>query len=229
MNLLSQSKLVGGLTILSGIIAFLSIFLIAMGVNYHFEVFNNPVLILTLPGVNAEICKWSMIFDMLGYYMLLLPVIYYLHDWMRNKTAWSNVITFCGLAYVLIGAIGAAILAVAYPHALNIYPNASPEMQPVIKSNFEIVNNMVYGGMWNLLEVLFIGIWWSFIGVVLFKAGRKSIEFLSVIVGTFCLLDSFSAMITSASLHELALNGYLYLSIIWAFWIGILIYRRPLL
>ncbi|MEI9912610.1 MAG: hypothetical protein WDO71_24985 [Bacteroidota bacterium] len=52
-----------------------------------------------------------MIFDMFGYYLLLLPVIYLLHDWLKNQSAWSRLITFNGLAYVLTGAIGACHLS----------------------------------------------------------------------------------------------------------------------
>ncbi|MBL0183855.1 MAG: hypothetical protein IPP96_16840 [Chitinophagaceae bacterium] len=228
MSLLQQNKTVGVLTILSGKIALLCMILAAIGVDFHFEVFNNPSLMLTLPGVNAAASKWSMICDMLGYYMLLLPVIYYLHDWMRDKTPWSNLLTFCGLAYVLIGCIGAAILAVAYPQALHAYPAAAPEMQQIIKSNFEWVNSMVYGGMWNLLEVVFAGMWWLFVGVLLFKAAHKGIGLLTVILGCFSLLDGFSGMIENAALHETALNVYLYGSIVWALWIGGLIYRKSL-
>jgi hypothetical protein len=228
MNLLSKNKTIALLTILSGIIALLCIILGAIAVNYHFEVFNNPALILTLAGVNAQASRWSMICDMLGYYMLLLPVIYYLHDWMKDKTPWSNLITFCGLAYVLIGSIGASILAVAYPQALHTYTAATPAMQQIIKSNFEFVNNMVYGGMWNLLEVLFAGIWWLFTGILLIKTKRKAIGLVSFITGCACLLDGFSGMIENAALHEITLNVYLYISILWAFWTGLIIYRKPL-
>jgi hypothetical protein len=228
MNLLSKNKTTAILTLLSGILALLCIIFGAVAVNYHFEVFNNPALMLTLPGVDAQASRWSMICDMLGYYMLLLPVIYYLHDWMKDKTPWSNLITFCGLAYVLIGAIGASILAVIYPQALNAYPNATPEMQQIIKSNFEFVNSMVYSGMWNLLEVLFAGIWWLFTGILLLKENRKAIGLVTVITGGACVLDGFSGMMVSAALHEITLNVYLYISILWAFWIGILIYRKPL-
>jgi hypothetical protein len=228
MNLLKQNKTVGILTVFSGKIALLCMIFGAIAVDFHFEVFNNPALMLTLPGVNAEAGRWSMICDMLGYYMLLLPVICYLHDWMKDKTPWSNLITFCGLAYVLIGSVGASILAVTYPQALNTYPGAAAAMQPIIKSNFEFVNSMVYGGMWNLLEVLFAGVWWLFVGIALLKTGRKSIGIVTIILGGFSLLDGFSGMIESASLHEITLNVYLYLSIVWAVWIGVLIYRKPL-
>jgi hypothetical protein len=228
MNLLKQNKTVGMFTMLSGIISLLCLIFGVIGLNYHFEAFNNPAIMLTLPGANAEASRWSMICDMIGYYMLLVPVIYYLHDWMKDKTPWSHVITFCGLAYVLIGTIGASILAIVYPQTLKAYGDATPEMKQIIKSNFEFVNTMVYGGMWNLLEVLFAGIWWLFIGSLLFKTGNKAIGIVTILLGCFTMLDGFSGIIASAGLHEITLNVYLYASIVWAFWIGLLIYRKPL-
>lgn len=228
MTLLSENKTVGFLTILSGIIALACMVFSAMAVDYHFEVFNNPTLMLSLPNVNAELSKWSMICDMFGYYILLLPIIYYLNEYLKPKTAWHCIITFSGLAYVLIGSIGAAILAVAYPTAIHSFPMATSEMQKIIKANFEFVNNMVYAGMWNLLEMFFVGIWFSAIGLFLFKSSRKILGIVSIILGIFSFLDSLSGMINSALLHEVSLNIYLYLSIIWAIWIGIHIYRKPL-
>jgi Domain of unknown function (DUF4386) len=228
MNLLKQNKTVGMFTMLSGTVSLLCLIFGVIGVNYHFEAFNNPAIMLTLPGANAEASRWSMICDMIGYYMLLVPVIYYLHDWMKDKTPWSNVITFCGLAYVLIGTIGASILTIVYPQALKAYGDATPEMQQIIKSNFEFANSMVYGGMWNLLEVLFAGIWWLFIGWLLFKTGNKAIGIVTILLGCFTMLDGFSGIIASTGLHEITLNVYLYVSIVWAFWTGLLVYSKPL-
>jgi hypothetical protein len=229
MSLLLSNRPVGALTVLSGITALACMVLGAISVNGHFEVFNNPSLMLMLPGLDVEAGRWSMICDMLGYYMLLLPVIYYLHYWMKVKTAWSNLITFCGLAYVLIGSIGASILAVVWPYTLNVYAAAAPAMQPIIKANFELVNTIVYNGMWNLLEMLFAGIWWLVAGILLYKEKYKAIAVISIITGSFSLLDGFSGMIENDILHEISLNVYLYLSIVWALWMGILIYRKPLL
>jgi hypothetical protein len=100
-----------------------------------------------------------MIFDMFGYYMLLLPAIYRLHDWMKGRTAWSNMVTFCGLAYVLTGSIGASMLAVIWPYVINSFPLADIAGQKILKADFNLVNDMVYNGMWNLLELLFAATW----------------------------------------------------------------------
>ena len=85
-----------------------------------------------------------MILDMLWYYLLLLPVIFLLHDLIKTKSAWNQLITFNGIAYVLVGAIGASILAIVWPYIITAYPGAALPSQEILKSNFQFVNDMVY-------------------------------------------------------------------------------------
>src|SRR5258706_13375549 len=115
MGILNFQKKTGIITIISGLLALACMIAGLIGVNYNFDAFADPLLILTTAGINVQAARWSMIFDMLGYYLLLLPAIYLLHDWIKNKSPWGNLISFCGLCYVLVGAIGAAILAVVWP------------------------------------------------------------------------------------------------------------------
>lgn len=228
MTLLSRNKITGNITLLSGFLAFACMLTAAYGVNFHMEVFNNPVQMLTLPGVNANASRWSMTFDMLGYYVLLLPVVIYFRDWMNQFTPWSNLISICGIAYILIGAAGASILAVVYPQTLTAYPIASPEIKQIIRIIFEVVNNIVYDGLWNLLEMLFGGAWWLLTGLYLFQSGRKALGGTTVILGLTCLLDGFSGIFQISTLHDIALNVYLWLAIIWAMWTGTSLIRDPL-
>lgn len=116
----------GWITILSGIIGFISYFLVAGSVNFNFDFFSDPALIFSMTGVNTGMLRWSMITDIFGYYLLLTPFIFFMHEWLFNKSVWRNLFTFCGTAYVMAGAIGAAILAVIWPAFLTRFPGATP-------------------------------------------------------------------------------------------------------
>src|SRR3989339_830030 len=111
MNYNQHKKIVGLITILSGIVAFISYFLVAAAVNFNFDFFSNPVIIFSLENVNISMLRWSMITDVFGYYLLLLPALYFIYDWLKDKTPWKNLLTFCGTSYILIGAVGASILS----------------------------------------------------------------------------------------------------------------------
>ena len=116
---------VAWLTIASGIVALVSYFLVAGGVNFNFEVFSNPIVIFDLDNVHIDLLKWSMITDIFGYYVLLLPLLFYLHRWLQVKSEWANVISFSGLAYILLGSAGAAILAIIWPLCLHRFSQVS--------------------------------------------------------------------------------------------------------
>lgn len=228
MNLLGQQRNIGAISILSGILALACILSSVVAANYNMDAMADPLLILSTPGTSADAARWSMILDMFGYYLLLLPVIYLLHDWMRTRSAWSNLITFCGLAYVLIGGIGASVLAVGWPKIMAAYPLATAAEQQVLKANFSLLNDMVYGSMWNLLEMLFAAAWWGFTGYLLLKSRYKAMGWLTIVTGISCLGDSISGILQTAWLHELTLNLYLVLAIVWAFVMGIFLVRRRL-
>lgn len=228
MSLLKQQTTVGVVTILSGLLALACMIATFMAVNFNADILSDPLLILTTTGTNASALRWSMILDMFGYYLLLLPVIYMMHDWMKERSVWSNIITFCGLAYVLIGSIGASILAVIWPKIMTSFPIVSPAEQQILKANFALINDMVYGGMWNLLEMVFAAVWWIFTGYLLLKNNFRFIGWLTIITGISCLGDAKSGILQIGWLHELSLNIYLLLAIVWAIGMGIFLVKNPL-
>jgi hypothetical protein len=212
-------RTVGRLTILSGILAFISYFLIAVGVNFNVDFFSDPALVFSIEGVQPELLRWSMIADMLGYYLLLAPVLYFVHDWLEDKTAWRRVLTFCGATYILFGAAGAAILAVLWPWYLEAYPGASVEQQHLIRWLLESFTNMVYGGLWNLLDALVSGIWFVGIGIFLKREHRLS-GWLGILAGIGSLLDFLGGALQIHAVAEIGLNIYLILAPLWAIVLG---------
>lgn len=220
-------KSVGLLTILSGIVGFISYFLVASSVNFNFDFFSNPVLIFAIPDVQIGMLRWSMIADIFGYYLLLLPALFYLHDWLHGKTKWRNLITFCGSSYVLLGAVGASILAVAWPTYLTKFPLASPDQQETIKLLFESFSLMVGDGIWNLFDSTVFGIWLVAIGIFI-KNEKSILGWVTIILGIISLLDGFGNMLEAKALAEIAVNLYLVLAPSWAIALGFAIFRNKI-
>jgi hypothetical protein len=168
-----------------------------------------------------------MILDMLGYYLPLLPVALFLWRWLRARNPnWVLFYTSCGLGYILIGVIGAAILAAVLPPLINAYAQASVEQRPVLETVFSAIGNMVYGGMWGILGVLLAGIWFLGIGLLLWDE-RRLFSIFSIILGISALLDSFGNMFSVETLASISLYIYLLLAPIWALWLGIDLLRKP--
>lgn len=222
----SYQRLTGLLTMFSALLALGSMVIGAFAVEFNFDAFSDPTILLNYSS-HYEAGKWSMLLDMLGYYLLLLPVIFYLHERSMAKTPWANVFTFCGLAYVLVGAIGAAILASVWPQQMQRYLVADPAGRAVLQSGLENVSWIVYGGMWNILEVLLCGVWWLGLGFVL-KKDFRALGIVTILLGGATLADGAGNMAGLKSVAETGLNLYLVLAIVWPAWIGWLIYKKRL-
>ena len=223
-----SSSLVGKLTILSGVIAFVSYFLVAAGFNFHFELFSNPSLVFETVGINTNLLRWSMNADIFGYYLLLLPLLIFLHLRMKNSFSWSPVTNLCGIAYIMIGSIGAAVLAILWPMHIDTFSNYSIQQQETSRLIFISFTGMVVEGMWNLLNSFFACVWFLGIGIFL-RSKHKVIALLTIVVSVICFLDFLGNALALKSLAEMALNAYLVLAPIWAIVIGTrLIFHRTL-
>lgn len=216
---------VGWITILSGVVAFISYVLVAASVNFNFDFFSNPVIIFSIPDVNIGMLRWSMIIDVFGYYLMLLPALFFIHEWIYDKTPWRNVITFCGASYLLIGAVGASILAVTWTSFLTKFPISSAEQQETIKLLFESFSLMVGDGIWNLFDTIVGGVWWIGIGIFI-KREKLFLGWFTIIVGVLSLSDGFGNILEINAIAETALNLFLILAPTWAIFLGVSILNK---
>ena len=204
-----------------------SIVLSGMAQDFNMEAATNPALLLSVGADGANLSRWGMIVDMLGYYLPLLPVALFLWRWLRSRNPdWVLFYTSCGLGFILIGAIGAVILAAVHPPLINAYAQASVEQRPVLETVFSAVWNMVYGGMWNILGELLAGIWFVGVGLLL-RGERRIFSIVTMILGISALLDSLGMILNFEGLALLGLSIYVVLAPIWALWFGIDLLRKP--
>ena len=212
------------ITIAAGILSAACLALGAYAVEFNFEAFSNPVLVLQYAHHYKE-AYWFVLLDMAGYYLLLLPAIFYLHQQYKFHSPWVPLLSFSGAAYVLVGAIGAGFLATAWPELMQQYLTASKGDQDFIVPLFATITSMVTKGLWNILEVLFAATWWIGFGILLRK-DNKSIGILSIIAGTACLTDALGTMINIKALAEIGVNVYLVLGIVWPIVLGVRLVRK---
>lgn len=219
-----DKKIIGVLTILSGVLALGCMVVGLLATQFNSEAFANPVMLLEMPGVNPEYIRWFMLLDMFGYYLLLLPVLWYLHRKIELKTAWASCISSAGFGYVIIGAIGAAALAVVWPTLMVNYGLASSETKEIYKANFLLANDFVAKGMWNTLEVFLCGVWW--LGIAMFATESRALKITTILLSTFCFVDGTGELLGLPIVAEIGLNGYLILAIVWPVWLGVNMLRN---
>ena len=182
---------------------------------------------LSIGADGARLLRWGLILDMLSYYLPLLPVALFLWRWIGPRNPdWVLFYTSCGLGYILVGAIGAAILAAVHPPLISAYAQTSVEQRPVLETVFSAVWNMVYGGMWGILEVLLAGIWFLGIGLLL-RGERRLFSIFSIILGISALLGSLGVILGIEAIAFFLGVIYGLLAPVWALWLGIDLLRKP--
>jgi hypothetical protein len=224
----AYSKIVAFLTICSGLLALLCLVLLAITFANHPEAISDPVQMLQIKDVNIPLLRGSMFADLAGYYLLLLPLIYYLRPYLRQKSPWADLATVTGIAYVLGGSIGAVITAEVVSRLYTAYYLAGPVEQEAIRVVFRAFTYLVYEGLWNVLGSLFSGIWWLLTGYILLST-NQTVGRATFVLGVFTLLDVLGHVIGIRWLAEIGLNVYLGMAPVWAIWMGVRIWKGEML
>jgi hypothetical protein len=196
-------------------------------VGFDLNALSHPLVLLHQGATGATLWHWAMVLDILGYYLLIVPLILALRSWLRAKSPnWIDLSALCLLAYCGIGAIGGAILATAIPPLIRGYATAGAH-RVVVETVFTGYSDAVYRGMWNLLEELLAGIGWIAMGVVLRFEDRR-LGRATTVLGLACLVDALGTAINVDAVATAGLSVYLVLAPIWAWWVGTWLLRtRP--
>lgn len=211
--------LVGFVCILSAVLSIACLGVGAIAVDYDLEAFSNPQLVLYY-ATHYRAAYWFNILDMFGYYLLVLPLIMYCHQQYKFRTPWLGTFTVCGVAYVLVGAIGAAALAVTWELLLQLHLTAEGTAKETIEIVFVAITSIVTKGFWNILETLFATVWFAGAGRFLYSE-NKFLGTLGMITGAGTLLDGAGNITGVNSLAEIGLNIYLLFSITFIFVAGV--------
>ena len=217
----SFQRLAAVTSILAALLACGSIGFLAVVLSVNVDPFSHPSSILGIGAHGANLFRWGMILDMFGYYLLLAPLAVLL--WSRLQPKGMNLITlytFCGLAYMLIGALGAATLAAISPPLIEGYGHASAQQRQMYEVVFSGFLNVVYEGLWNLLESSLSGIWWLGIGLLLWRE-QPALGIFTTVLGIFALLDALGRILNIQLIYTVGLAGVLLLIPIWTLWFGI--------
>jgi len=220
-NDVSFQRLAAVTSILATLLALGSIGVQVVVLGINTDPFSNPTSLLGTGANGASLFRWGMILDIFGYYLLLAPLA--LLVWSRLQQKGMNLITlftFCGLAYMLIGAIGATTLAAISPPLIEGYGQASVQQRQVYEVVFSGFLNFVYVGLWNLLESTLGGMWWLGIGLLL-QREQPALGIFTTVLGIFALLGALGQILDIQIIYTVGLAGVPLLTHIRSLWFGI--------
>ena len=198
-----------------------NLFAMLATVHFDFNGMTNPLVLLHAGAAAAPLWRWSMILDIFGYYLPIVPLILLLRSSLRHRGPnWIDLFALCLLAYSIIGAIGGAMLATALPTLIREYATASSSHHMSLQAVFTGYTDGIYRGLWNMLEEFLAGIGWIGFGLVL-RTERRRLGMVSIVLGAACLVDSLGTALNIDAIASTALTVYLVLAPTWACWMGV--------
>jgi hypothetical protein len=210
--------------ILSGPLAIGSLAMVTLAVDFDFGLMDDQARLITLGNRAANLMGRGEFLGVFGYYLLFIPVTLYLRHWLmpRNPNL-INLFTICGLGFIFIGVPGAILRANVLPEMMRAYTQASGAQQEMLAIIFKVTTDVIFAGL-SVLEIIFIGVWWLGIGLIL-RNEQQLLGIFTIMLGIAALGNVVGKISHIEPL--IMLEGIVFLfSPLWALWLGIVIWRR---
>jgi hypothetical protein len=214
---------------LSGTAVTANLLLGLMAIQFKMELLDtaNVARMMELGEPAANLLYYSWVSDMFNYLLKIPIVVYVWKAFEARQKSLSSLYAVCGLAYTLIGSIGAVILAVVEPDLLRRYAAASAEQREDITLVFQSFHSAVMDGMWPLLETIPFTVWL----VGLWRGLRPSAPAMgmaALVMAGLVLLSPLVYVLRLDSLRGTVPLVWVFLYPFWAFALGFtLLKRRP--
>ena len=218
----SFARVAGILAILSAVPALASLFVALPAAGYDMAVLTDMMLFLRTGARGAGPGRLAMLLDMFGYYLMIAPATMLLGQSLtrRGGDLWVELSTRCVLVYVVVGAVGAAVLAAVLPQLMTAYGSAVGGERATIEVVYRAITDTVYGGLWNVFEEIVAGVGWFGLGWFT-RARRPRLGVMTMVLALGCLADGFGNVVGAKAVADVGLYVYLLLAPAWAVWVGV--------
>jgi hypothetical protein len=141
----------------------------------------------------AGLMRWGALIDMLGY-LCVAPVVVYMYATAPGRGVTERVLALCGLGFVLVGAIGAVLLASAGAWLLESAATGAGGIEAA-RTAYGALESAVFVGLWGTLELFLLGAWLVGVGRRLVAVSRP-FGFAAIVAGVGCLGYSIRSGLT---------------------------------
>jgi hypothetical protein len=157
------------------------------------DLVNHPGLAIRIGPDDAGLLRWAYLADMVGYYLLLVPVILALR--VEDGSPAGDIGAVGGLAYVVLGGGGAALLAAISPPLIEAFAEGGPAERVAAQTTFVAVTEGVQHGVWQSLDPIAVGVWAVVAGRSLRRAGAGMEGGLASVLGVLALAGGASRIV----------------------------------
>ncbi|MEM9571820.1 MAG: hypothetical protein AAF996_10150 [Pseudomonadota bacterium] len=207
--------------------AYLTQTLFTLGSGGDTTAFFDAARLLSVNADHGALLYFGYWADILGYYLIFLPVLIYAWKAFRAVDESLTDLAFaCGLVYCLLGAIGAATQAAALQDLRPIHALGTPADKAAAEAAWTATVAGQWRGLW-ILEASLAAIWFGGLAKLLLTTGNKGLGWLAALISALWALLFTAWLIGLHELSDLFLVIVVLVSPIWAAWLGIRLWSVP--
>lgn len=219
------ARFAGTLALIAAPLSWLSLVVGLLAVQWDFDTFGDSLRLLNVGDAAATMLQWSYWLSSFGSYLLLLPLLIWLHWQMAERDElFARWYALCGLGYLLLGGTGAAILASAWPFLIRASQTAAGVGPAELGLLIQFSTALAEGGLQGIIQNVAGGVWWVGLGLY-FWGARRPFSLLSLVIGAALLLTTLGTVVGVEGLSSLGLIATLLLVPIWSVWAGVMALR----
>jgi hypothetical protein len=183
--------------------------------------------LLAVPAGEAHLVKWSFGLSSLGNYLLLIPLAAVLSSRSDSPAGrWHLLIGVCGMSYLLLGGVGALLLAASWPSGIITYQTAPAIDQEMlahlIHTRQQATEAIFHGTLQNCLG----GLW--FAGVALLQPRLPGpLTTLTWLLTLALGLTLFGDIVKAPTATQIGLAATVLFVPLWALYMGYQIGFKP--
>lgn len=187
---------------------------------FRLDLLADPAQMVAIRHGSAGLLRWAAVTDLFSYYLPIAVVALALWQALRPLGArLADGATLAALGYVLAGGAAAAALAMAGAPLLDGPARGAASV------TYAVLVEVVFHGIWQLLGVVLVAVWWLGIGTLV-RPAQPRFARLSVTLGGIALLVAALNVLGVGVARDVALGLMFVLLTVWLVWLALLLNRR---
>jgi hypothetical protein len=192
---------------------------------FRLDWFVDPALLVAAGPATPGLFRWAALTDLFSYYLPTAIVALALWHVLRPRSpALADLATLGAMGYVLAGSIGAISLAIGAPILLEAYAAPGAD-QASIATAFAVLIEVVWHGVWQILDTALIGTWLIGVGLLI-RADQPAFARLSLALGGSAWVATVFNVLELGIARDAALGLVFGLWAAWSIWLIVLLGRR---
>lgn len=226
VTVIKTYKMVAWCSVLSLPVCGAAMYAFMAAVNFDTTITNLPVAAIGHIQ-SGYLAAWG-IFDILGYYLMRVPLIIFLWQWLRALNPMlADTASICALLYIFLAVSAASLLTGSLTGINAQYEAAAPALRVGLEGAWIAAISTIYGGLWqfNLIPWLF----WGLAMGGLLKSQRRFQGLALQAVGLASLVGVVGIFFGNSARTLLSIvdNVQVNFMPIWMAWVGISLLRKP--